>query len=160
MMLSGAPARRSLKRKFDDQQEAGPSHKRVLTYDDQPEDQKLLTTQTVETLQTVCPTIPNMDDPDFVDFIKMLDEPETAMVKPKPKQEPISISDDEPTMADVTLTCREVMLVDCIKPLAFKHMRGDTFLSNQKLIEILPTEDDVIKIQSMLERDLYVNEMD
>ena len=36
----GAPARRSLKRKFDDQQEAGPSHKRVLTYDDQPEDQK------------------------------------------------------------------------------------------------------------------------
>ena len=101
-----------------------------------------------------------MDDPDFVDFIKMLDEPETAMVKPKPKQEPISISDDEPTMADVTFTCREVMLVDCIKPLAFKHMRGDTFLSNQKLIEILPTEDDVIKIQSMLERDLYVNEME
>ena len=31
----GAPPRRAVKRKFDDQQEVGPALKRVLTYDDQ-----------------------------------------------------------------------------------------------------------------------------
>ena len=78
-----------------------------------------------------------MNDPDF---IKMLDDADTELAK-KPVSV-LNISDDEPAIADVTLSPREVMLGDCVKPLAFKHMRGDTFLSSQRLIDVLPTEDD------------------
>ena len=160
----GAPACRSLKRIRDDLEEAGPSLKRTLSYDDQPEDQKRLTSRTVETLQTVRPTIPNMNDPDF---IKMLDDADTELAK-KPVSV-LNISDDEPAIADVTLSPREVMLGDCVKPLAFKHMRGDTFLSSQRLIDVLPTEDDttrradiltMVLLHSMMDRGLYVNEME
>ena len=171
----GAPPRGAVKRKIA--QGDSPAAKRVLTYDDQPQDQKRMTSETVETLQTVCPTIPNMDDSDFADFVRMLDSAEDALKIPAKQPEPerpkvITIPDDveiEPTILDMTLTFKEVMLVDVIQGLEFKEIPLHIFLSPQKLTAILPSEDDPYKranimalllLHHMLDRGLYCNDFE
>ena len=165
----GAPPRGAVKRRVDNGD--GPPAKRQLVYDDQPEDQKRMTSETVETLQTVCPTVPNMDDSDFADFVKMLDSAEDALKVPS-KQPVIEIPDDvedTPTIVDMTLSFKEVMFVDVLQGLEFKDVPLHVFLSPQKLTAILPTEDDpttranimaLLLLYSMVERGLYVNDMD